>query len=219
MTSDTSNRILDATERLFACRGLATVTLRDITAAADVNLAAVNYHFGSREGLIEAVLRRRLEPLNRARLDNLHHLEKGAAGKPLSLEDIIYAFISPLLGMSQDLSHGGAVAMQLLSRASLDTTPRFRDFFDSEHKPVLDRYQAAFVKAAPYLSADQVYWRLRSMIGALIFPIPELYAEPGSGRVRLQNYLQNLLPFITAGFRAPGGDFTTLTLRPMGGRQ
>ena len=218
MTSDTGDRILNSAEQLFAGRGLATVTLRDITAAAEVNLAAVNYHFGSRGGLIEAVLRRRLEPLNRGRLDNLHHLEKGAAGKPLPLEDIIYAFISPLIRISQDPTHGGAVAMRLLGRASLDTTPRFREFFDAEHKPVLDRYHAAFVKAAPYLSADQVYWRLRSMIGALIFPIPELYATPGSGRVRLQRYMQNLVPFITAGFRAPGGDFTTLTLRPMGSR-
>ena len=218
MTSDTSDRILNSAEQLFASCGLATVTLRDITAAAEVNLAAVNYHFGSREGLIEAVLRRRLEPLNGARLDNLQHLEKSAAGKPLPLEDIIYAFISPLIRMSQDVNHGGAVAMQLLSRASLDAAPRLRDFFDGEHKPVLARYHAAFVKAAPYLSADQVYWRLRSMIGALIFPIPELYAQPGSGRLRLQSYMQNLLPFIAAGFRAPGGDFTTLTLRSMGGR-
>ncbi len=217
MPVETGTRILDAAERLFAASGLASVTLRDITAAAEVNLAAVNYHFGSREALIEAVLRRRLEPLNRARLDNLHHLETAAAGQPLDLEDIIHAFISPLIRMSQDVANGGT-AMQLLGKASMETTPRCREYFVDAHVEVQHRYHMAFVKAAPYLSAEQVYWRLQSMIGALIYPLPELFATNSEGRAGVQRYMQNLVPFVTAGFRARSGDFTTLTLRPLGGR-
>src|SRR5512145_612481 len=87
----TKERILDAAEALFMVHGYEATSLRSITAAAAVNLAAVNYHFGSKEELFQAVLTRRLDPMNRERIELLDKLEREAAGKPVSCEKILFA--------------------------------------------------------------------------------------------------------------------------------
>src|SRR5579863_10630017 len=93
---DTKSRILDAAEKLFAMNGFKPTSLRDITAEAQVNLAAVNYHFQSKDSLIDAVIARRIEPVNRKRMEMLE-----AAGPNPSVEQILTAFLAPVL--DQDL--------------------------------------------------------------------------------------------------------------------
>src|SRR6202050_3962619 len=94
---DTKSRILDSAEKLFGLNGFEATSLRDITAEADVNLAGVNYHFQSKESLIDAVIARRIEPVNRKRLEMLE-----SAGPNPNLEQILIAFLAPIL--NQDLS-------------------------------------------------------------------------------------------------------------------
>src|SRR5882724_6771481 len=91
---DTKTRILDAAEKLFGMNGLDATSLRDITAEAQVNLAAVNYHFQSKESLIDAVIERRLGPVNRRRIEMLD-----AAGPSPSVEQVVDAFLTPPLMM------------------------------------------------------------------------------------------------------------------------
>src|SRR3954466_13792496 len=93
--SDTRERILDTAERLFAERGFGATSLRSIIASAEVNLAAVHYHFRSKEALLEAVIVRRLEPLNRERLELLDQYEREAGKWGPSLEQILDALLSP----------------------------------------------------------------------------------------------------------------------------
>src|SRR3982750_4118509 len=95
--ADTKARMLDAAEALFMEHGFEATSLRSITAAAGVNLAAVNYHFGSKEELFQAVLTRRLDPMNHARLSLLTRLEAAAAPQPLSCEKILTALFVPAL--------------------------------------------------------------------------------------------------------------------------
>ena len=90
---ETQDRILDTAERLFAERGIDGVSVRAILAEAGVNAALANYHFGSREGLIDALLRRRLAPLNEERARLLDEVE--ARGKAASVEDVLRAFFAP----------------------------------------------------------------------------------------------------------------------------
>src|SRR6476661_10749602 len=80
----TKDRILDAAEALFMEHGFEATSLRALTAAAGVNLAAVNYHFGSKEELFQSVLTRRLDPMNQERIDLLEKVEREAGGRPLS---------------------------------------------------------------------------------------------------------------------------------------
>src|SRR5215213_4334584 len=92
---ETRTRILDAAEELFMLHGFEGTSMRVLTAAAGVNLAAVNYHFGSKDALIEALFRRRLDPMNGARVAELERLETAARGRALAQEQIIRAFIGP----------------------------------------------------------------------------------------------------------------------------
>src|SRR3981189_1727307 len=91
----TRPRILDVAEELFMQHGFEGASMRMLTAKAGVNLAAGNYHFGSKHALIEAVCRRRLDPMNVARIAALDRLEAEASGRALAAESIIRAFIGP----------------------------------------------------------------------------------------------------------------------------
>src|SRR6185295_10355812 len=103
---DTRSRILDVAEELFGERGIDRVSIRDITRKAKANLAAINYHFGSKEDLIAAVFERRIVPLNQARLCALDLVEKTAAARGPKLESILGAFIRPALQCSISESKG-----------------------------------------------------------------------------------------------------------------
>src|SRR5690606_14469470 len=91
----TKQRLIDAAEALFADEGFDRVSVRDITTKAAANVAAVNYHFGSREGLVAVVMARYINPVNEERLARLEALERRAGNKALAVEEILEAFIRP----------------------------------------------------------------------------------------------------------------------------
>ncbi len=161
---DTKERILDAAEQLFGEHGPSDTSLRAITAAAGVNLAAVNYHFGSKEKLIEAVLSRRLEPVNRKRLELLDQLEKG--GKQVELEDLLRVFVRPALELSND-PDAGVFCTRLVGRMQGDPSAQVRDIFKDQFKEVAERFLPAFAKACPHLGQGEVMWRVFFVIGAM----------------------------------------------------
>jgi AcrR family transcriptional regulator len=106
-SADTKTRILDAGERLFVEHGFEATSLRSLTTAAGVNLAAVHYHFGSKEELFQAVLTRRLDPMNQERIDLLARVERESVGRPLSCEKILFAMLIPALRLARDEKRGG----------------------------------------------------------------------------------------------------------------
>src|SRR5438309_7430250 len=116
--SETTERILNTAERLFAERGYGATSLRSIIAAAEVNLAAVHYHFRSKEALLDAVLERRIEPLNRERMALLDEYERAAGDEPPSLEAILTALIAPPLRLARDPSF--AKVVKLIGRIYAD---------------------------------------------------------------------------------------------------
>lgn len=208
LLDSTKDRILAAAEELFARTGVARTSLRAITALARVNLAAVNYHFGSKDGLVEEVYRRRLEPLNRARLANLDRLEKRTR-KP-SLEEVLEAFMSPVAQLARDPAQGGPTVMRLLGQTHAEAEEPFKAWFAGEYKRVLERYHAALCRALPGIPPEDVRWRLQFLIGALTYPVAERQlVELVSGEAidprDVGHILDRLLPFVAAGFRVPPG--------------
>src|SRR6185312_12842639 len=111
MSISTKEKILNAAEKLIAEQGYAATSLRSIIAEAGVNLAAVHYHFHSKEALLEAVILRRAVPANQERLALLDRFEKEAGGNPIPLERVIEAFVAPTLHISSDPKSGGMVFM------------------------------------------------------------------------------------------------------------
>jgi AcrR family transcriptional regulator len=160
---DTRTRILDAAERLLSQRGFASASLRTITTAAGANLGAVNYHFRSKEALIQAVFARRLQPLNRARLSALDACEAEAKGKAVPLEALLSAFIGPVL----KLEGNSAAFLQLLGRMYSEPSLDVQRIFTAELGEVVQRFTHAFRRTLPQLPAEDLFWRLFFTIGAM----------------------------------------------------
>ncbi len=205
--NSTRERILSTAEQLFAESGIAATSMRSITAMARVNLAAVNYHFGSKEALIEAVYERRLEPLNKARLRNLNKLEKKYGKKAIPAEEIIEAFVLPMLEISIGEGKQTLNIMRLISRTYSEAAKQFRKLFAESYHEVLDRYQVALAKTFPKLSPEIINLRLQFTIGAMSHSFVEsellgLISGESITSEWIERQVHQLVPFVIAGFHA-----------------
>lgn len=198
----TKERILGVAEALFARHGFAGASLRQVTAAAKVNLAAVNYHFGSKESLIEEVFRRRLDELNRHRLTALAAVTANPAHR---LEDVLDAFVRPALEQSMD-SSGGSAFVRVLARAYAEHDERLRRFLSDNYGHVLREFATAFAHLLPHLGKEELYWRLDIVAGALTYAMADFGMIKRKNDVTEQSHrertAQHLVRFAAAGLRA-----------------
>jgi AcrR family transcriptional regulator len=209
MGSKTKDAILDAAEALFAERGFAATSLRNITAAAGVNIASVNYHFGSKELLIEALFARRLRPMNKERLRRLDKLEREFGDKPVPLDALVAAFVEPALRLSRDTEKGGSRFIKLLGRSYTDPPSTLHERVRDMYTEVIERFKAVFARALPEVPKDELYWRMHFMVGLLA------YCMAGNDYMRLiascricdpldsVSLTRRLVVFICAGLREP----------------
>ena len=205
---DTRLRILDAAESLFTEHGFEATTLRQITGAAEVNLAAVNYHFGSKEALIREVFRRRLTWLNQQRLKELDRLEAEAGGAPLKPSRILEVFFGVALKMAADTEGGGRTFMRLLGRTYTKPSEFVRGFLAEEYAAVIARFKAALIKALPGVPAEEILWRFHFMLGAMSYAISgadalHIVAEDALDDGDTEALYARLMSFMLGGLRAP----------------
>ena len=194
---DTKARILDAAEKLFGLKGFEATSLRDITAEAQVNLAAVNYHFQSKDSLIDAVIVRRIEPVNRQRLEMLE-----MAGPDPALEQILTAFMAPALEL-----HLESVA-PLMGRILSDPNQFVERVFKKYLHPMLDRFSQALGKALPDLPESERVWRLTFMAGVMthVMRWSDILPEMTGGLCDSTDrpaLIERAVTFLAAGFRVP----------------
>ncbi len=194
---DTKTKILNAAEKLFGENGFDSTSLRDITAEANVNLAAVNYHFQSKESLADAVIERRIKPVNERRIAMLE-----AAGPNPTVEQIVEAFLAPIL--ERDI----LPAVPAIGRALCSPDQFVERIFKKHLMPIAQRFREALERALPSLSPEERAWRLNFMGGAmshvLVFSevLPLMtngLCQPGDRRA----LLDRMVIFLAAGFRAP----------------
>ena len=211
-TADTRERILDAGERLFMAHGYEGTSMRLITSEASVNLAAVNYHFGSKESLIQEVFRRRLDWLNDERLRVLIEMEEAAAGKPLKPSQIVDGFFGTLLRMADDNERGGMTFLRLLGRTLTEPSEFIRTFLAHEYATVMERYKEAFFKALPDVPKAEIVWRFHFMLGATSYAIAgtdalrlvtDWQVEEADAVDRVDRLVPRLMSFLMGGLRAP----------------
>ena len=200
---DTKTRILDAAEHLLAERGFAACSLRAVTAEAGANLGAVNYHFRSKEALIQAVFGRRLQPLNRERLAMLDACEAKAAGKALPLAALLHAFLDPLLEPGRDGSGFIRLIGRMYSEPSLDIHRIFR----AELQETMNRFLHAFRRTLPGLPPEDLFWRLFFTIGAMAQTLAagsllKLLSGGTCNPDDLEDALARLIHFTGAGLKA-----------------
>jgi AcrR family transcriptional regulator len=204
---ETRTRILDAAEELFMLHGFEGTSMRQLTTKAGVNLAAVNYHFGSKDALIEAVFRRRLDPMNAARIGALEELE--SSGRALAPEAIIRAFVGVSLRMIEDTKSGGRNFIRLLGRTYTEPSKPIRVLIGQFYAPVMQRYKAAFERALPQMPREELVWRIHFMFGTLAYTLAatdtvQLIAgcKP-EDRYDARLLEERLAAFLTAGLNAP----------------
>ncbi|MDB5429537.1 MAG: TetR family transcriptional regulator [Caulobacter sp.] len=160
----TKNLVFNAAERLFALNGFQNVSVRDITAEAGVNLASVNYHFGSKDALLFEIFRRRTVELSRDRAKMLHEAADRHGGNP-PVREILTALFAPVLRWLSP-GHERRVSLQFLIRARSEGTQEMRDVLrtDVSH---LRRFSDALIAALPQLPPEEVYWRVHFALGMI----------------------------------------------------
>ena len=211
---DTRSRILDAGERLFMEHGFDGTSMRMITSQAGVNLAAVNYHFGTKELLIQEVFRRRLTHLNQSRLAALDQLEAEAAGAPIKPSRIVDAFFGTALRMAADVEGGGHTFMCLLGRTYTEPNEFVRQFLAEEYAECVERFLAALYRALPEVDRNEILWRFHFMMGAMSYAIAGTDAlQLVTGKFDDENPFRlapRLMSFLLGGLRAPLAEFGPL---------
>jgi AcrR family transcriptional regulator len=198
-------RLIATGEQLFAERGWNGVSIRTIASAADVSLAALNYHFGLKENLLAEIFAARARPIAEERMRLLALVEATPAP---TLEAVLDAFLRPALTAGTDSQFGGRVFARL--RARLATEPEafsrriLSDAFDDSSR----RCIAALQRVLPDLPGEELNWRFHFLMGTMVYTMAD------SGRIQaltggacdpgdVESALRHLVPFLAAGFRAP----------------
>lgn len=211
---DTRARILDAAERLFMARGFDATSMRTIATEAGVNLAAANYHFGSKDGLYREVFSRRLGWLNQERIRLLDDLEQAAGGAPLRPSQIVEAFFGTLLAIGETPARGGMTFLRLIGRTLTQPSDGLHAFFAGEYAEVVDRYKQALFRALPDVPEAEIAWRFHFMLGAMSYAIAGTDALQILGGMAVESASDDdaaaakalrarLMPFLLGGLRAP----------------
>lgn len=200
-TATTRQRIIAAADTLFAERGFAATSLRSIAAGAGVNLAAANYHFGSKQGLLAATLHARITPINEIRLRALDELE--AQPETLSVDKVMGAYFLPFVSGELDGS-----LPRIIARIHAEPEDLIRPLLAKEFLPVVERFASALHPLLPHLDADELRWRLHFAVGAmlhlLIFPNPlgvGVASAAGSESAATVTAFARLQQFVVAGLQ------------------
>jgi AcrR family transcriptional regulator len=203
----TKAAVFGAAERLFALHGFQNVSVRDITAEAGVNLASVNYHFGSKDALLFEIFRKRTGELNRERARMLHEAGERHAGTP-PVRDILEAYFAPPLRWS-DPGNERRISIQFIIRARSEGTAEMREAIQNDVSH-LARFADALIAALPGTPRETVYWRLHFALGMVhnnrFAEFDRLHHLSG-GITRegdVKALLNRMLDFAEAGFMAPG---------------
>ena len=204
----TKSRLMDVAERLFADHGFDAVSLRQITAEAGANLAAVNYHFGSKDRLTMAVVKRWLKPLNATRLRLLAEVEVESEKAP-TVEDLAEAFVRPALELYRDSELSRQVFFRLIGRCMLDGRQSVSRELVEEFREVVERFGAAFGRCLPRLTPAEVTMRMMFMAGAMahtILNIDKIAAFHGSSMVvpPTEELVRQMVDFVASGFAGKG---------------
>jgi len=204
---DPQGRILDAAENAVAESGFAGASLREIVREARVNLATVYYYFGSKRGLMEAVLKRRFGPLREEHLALLRQFETDAKGRPLPVEKILEAMLLPPLRLAANAPAKHQAVTRLIGRLVTEPNPQIQEVLRTQRAEVRAAFQSALRRRLPKAPLADLLWRMEFVWGALAFALcdPRKLELESDGACNLKNtkeVLAEMVQFFSPGFRA-----------------
>lgn len=203
---NTQQSLLDAAESLIAKLGVVGTSLRKITTLAGTNLASANYHFGSKEALVRAVVARHLRPLNEERLRLLDAAQTQHDSPPLEI--LVHAFVAPVVTYGLERRDRGRDIAQIFGRAMTQPEDMLRDMLIEELREVIQRFSFAFSQALPQLEQTELMWRIHFMVGSMAHTMAasQMLEQVTNGMCSLQDrdgLVDRLVNFLCAGLRAP----------------
>jgi AcrR family transcriptional regulator len=203
-------RILDAAEHAFAESGFAGASLRDIVRLARVNLATVYYYFESKDGLLEAVLKRRFGPLRAEHLELLRGFEREAQGRPVPVEKILQAMLVPPLRVTVAAPAQRQTVTRLIGRIVTEPDARIQAILRGQRAEVRAAFLKALQASLPEASTAELHWRIEFVWGALAFILcnPRRLEKETHGAcnpVNPEAVMAEMIKFFTPGFCASGG--------------
>ncbi|MFD9944818.1 TetR/AcrR family transcriptional regulator [Nonomuraea sp. NPDC059023] len=204
MATPTRERLIETAIRLFGDHGVEATSLRTLTEEARTNIAAVNYHFGSKDGLLRAVIDQTMHPVNDERRHRLDALE--SAPEPPSVADLVRAFVEPGTELLESHGDNGPAVARFIGRLVTEPDPAVRQLFADQVDPVEGRYLTALGHALPGLDDDAVRFAYTSMLGLLSLHQSGAFTaldwphrlSPRTGRTASADR-ERLITFITAG--------------------
>ena len=204
---DRQTRILDAAENAIAELGFAGASLRHIVREARVNLATVYYYFGSKRGLMEAVLKRRFGPLRQAHLALLRQFEQAAKGRPLPVEKILKAMLLPPLRLAATAPAKHQAVTRLFGRIVAEPNPQTQELLRSQRAEVRTAFLKALQRSLPGAPLPGLLWRVEFVWGALSFTLCnprkiEVETHGACDPANTDTVLAELIQFFSPGFRA-----------------
>jgi AcrR family transcriptional regulator len=197
--SATKDKILDTAERLIGEQGYDATSLRHVIAEAGVNLAAVHYHFGSKEELLDAVVLRKAAPVNEARLARLTRVEEEAGDGPPNLEKVLESFLIP----TAEAASRNPGFVRLMGRMLAEGM--MPQIVERHFQPAAQRFVAALRRALPHLPEEELLWRIHFMIGAMAHTMHRspIFPQLATDATHLEPRMKRLVTFLSAGMRAP----------------
>ena len=203
MARHTKNDILDAAEFLFAEQGFAQTSMREITNRAQVNLASVNYHFGSKKNLIQSVFKRYFDQLMPDVEKNLASLggEEGTRG----VELLLFSLIPPMLNLNTVSENGTATFVKLLGRGYNETQGHLRRFIMNDYGKCIRALVSGIKCCLPTLPEETLFWRMHFAIGSFVFSmtssqaLTEIAESDFHKHVEIGEVMRQLVPFVAQG--------------------
>lgn len=198
---ETKQKILDTAERLIGEQGYSGTSLRQIIAKAEVNLAAIHYHFGSKEELLDELVMRKAQAVNEERLARLDRLEANVGKAPLTVAKVLEAFFIPMA----EAADRDPQFVRLMGR--ILTEGLLYQIVQKHFQTVTRRFFGALRKALPALSDDEFQWRAHFMIGAMAHTMCGQVDPTGKGGATgtFRDRIGHLIPFLDGGLHAPAG--------------
>lgn len=204
--TDAKKRVLEAAEVLFAKHGFDAVSIRDITKSCGANVAAINYHFGGRENLVAEVMLRYVEPINNERLARLEIARQNWGGKAIPVEELIDAFVRPLVTRVKKSELSERLFYKLCGRVFSEHIDSLPATVEAHFEPVLQRFYKALETALPELNKEELIWRFHFMVGGMIYlmshqDLLQRMSRGDSGDPSMDVSIGRFIRYSAAGFR------------------
>ncbi|GGF56619.1 TetR/AcrR family transcriptional regulator [Alteromonas lipolytica] len=208
MSKQTKTRIIEAAEQLFALQGYGQTSMREITARADVNLASVNYHFGSKKNLIQALLKRYFDVMM-PQIDTALETLIPSVGRR-GVDQVLQSLKGPLLNLNEVQPNGTEMFVQLLGKGYTESQGHLRRFIMGNYGDTVHTILAMLRTALPAIPADELFWRLHFAIGSFVFSMASSQALKDIAKADYQqdidiaDVIEHLFPFVAKGISGDG---------------